>query len=185
MEYYSGILFLTTNRPGQLDEAVKSRVHSTLLYHNLDLKQTKEIFRLNIDRLELIEKQRQAVPNPPTRRLQGDRAGILAFAEKHWLEHQNNELGRWNGRQIRNAFIQAAALARCDYDDDELSDEDEDSRLAIVTDRHFEFVARSVTTFDNYMARARGGLDSERAGRRYDRPEHFLTGEGRLPSSSP
>ncbi|KAK3326169.1 hypothetical protein B0H66DRAFT_550207 [Apodospora peruviana] len=181
MEYYSGILFLTTNRPGQLDEAVKSRVHSTLLYHSLDLHQTKEIFRLNIERLELIERQRQANPEKARRRLHGDRSGILAFAEKHWYKHEKDELGRWNGRQIRNAFIHAAALARYDddYDDDRDDDDDEGPSTAVVTERHFEFVARSVTTFDNYMARARGGLDSERARTRMDRPDHFVQGEER------
>jgi AAA+ superfamily predicted ATPase len=58
MEYYSGILFLTTNRPGQLDEAIKPRVHSALLYRTLSLEQTRNIFRLNIKRLEMIEHKR-------------------------------------------------------------------------------------------------------------------------------
>jgi len=181
MEYYSGILFLTTNRPGQLDEAVKSRVHSTLLYQSLDFQQTREIFRLNIERLELIERQRQANPKPPRVRLHSDRSGILAFAEKHWHEHENDELGQWNGRQIRNAFILAAALARSDGDYDGLDSVDgkEDGpTTAVVTERHFEFVACSVTTFDKYMARARGGLDSERARIRMDRPDRFVMGEG-------
>lgn len=177
MEYYSGILFLTTNRPGQLDEAVKSRVHSTLLYHSLDLRQTREIFRLNIDRLDLIERQRQANPERPARRLHCDKAGILAFAEQHWHKHEKDELGRWNGRQIRNAFIMAAALARCDDDYDDHSHDDENI-TAVVTQRHFEFVAHNVTNFDNYMARARGGLDSERARRRMDRPDHFDKRDG-------
>ncbi|KAK0721610.1 P-loop containing nucleoside triphosphate hydrolase protein, partial [Lasiosphaeria miniovina] len=51
MEYYNGILVLTTNRPGQLYEAIKSRVHSALLYKPLTLKQTREIFIMNIKRL--------------------------------------------------------------------------------------------------------------------------------------
>ncbi|KAK4653923.1 hypothetical protein QC762_0088590 [Podospora pseudocomata] len=185
MEYYSGILFLTTNRPGQLDEAVKSRVHSTLLYHSLDLRQTREIFRLNIDRLDLIERQRQANPERPARRLQCDKAGILAFAEQHWHKHEKDELGRWNGRQIRNAFIMAAALARCDDDYDDHNHDDENIITALVTQRHFEFVAHSVTNFDNYMARARGGLDSERARRRIDRPDHFDKRDDESPRRTP
>jgi hypothetical protein len=32
LEYYSGILFLTTNRVGIMDEAFKSRIHVSLYY---------------------------------------------------------------------------------------------------------------------------------------------------------
>ncbi|KAK4446648.1 hypothetical protein QBC34DRAFT_331121 [Podospora aff. communis PSN243] len=182
MEYYGGILFLTTNRPGQLDEAVKSRVHSTLLYKALDFQQTREIFRLNIERLELIERQLQANPEPPQVRLHSDKSGILAFAEKHWHKHDNDELGQWNGRQIRNGFILAAALARSDGDYDGYDGVDDNGHgplTAVVTERHFEFVARNVTNFDVYMAKARRGLDSERAHSRMDRPDHFIMNEER------
>ncbi|KAF2800360.1 P-loop containing nucleoside triphosphate hydrolase protein, partial [Melanomma pulvis-pyrius CBS 109.77] len=39
LEYYTGVLFLTTNRVGTLDEAFRSRIHLSLLYPaiNLDL----------------------------------------------------------------------------------------------------------------------------------------------------
>jgi hypothetical protein len=174
MEYYNGILFLTTNRPGQLDEAIKSRVHSALLYQTLSLQQTLEIFRMNIERLELIEKQRRNISDPPQGYLQADKTGILAFAEKHWRQHEFDELGRWNGRQIRNAFISAAALARGDLDDNA---GDGRTSVAVLTERHFQDVATSVTAFDKYMARARGGLDSERARTRSDRPDYFVLGE--------
>lgn len=43
LEYYNGILFLTTNRGGVLDEAIKSRVHLNLKYESLNLYQTKKI----------------------------------------------------------------------------------------------------------------------------------------------
>ncbi|KAK4097730.1 hypothetical protein N658DRAFT_510156 [Parathielavia hyrcaniae] len=181
MEYYNGILFLTTNRPGQLDEAIKSRVHSALLYQTLTLQQTLEIFRMNIERLELIEKQRRSIPDHPQAYLQADKTGILAFAEKHWRQHEFDELGRWNGRQIRNAFISAAALARGDLDldggDDDGSAAAAAGVVAVLTERHFQDVANSVTAFDKYMARARGGLDSERARNRFDRPDYFSADE--------
>jgi hypothetical protein len=174
MEYYDGILFLTTNRTGQLDEAIKSRVHSALLYQTLTLEQTLEIFRLNIKRLELIEQQRKAVLDPPKgyMYLQADKTGIVAFAEKHWKQHEFQELGRWNGRQIRNAFISAAALARNDPDH-----ATGDGQIAVLTERHFQGIASTVTAFDKYMARARGALDSERAKIRSDRHDAFDSGE--------
>lgn len=44
MEYYSGILFLTTNKVGTLDEAFRSRVY-------LSLNDTPEILQSNLRRL--------------------------------------------------------------------------------------------------------------------------------------
>jgi hypothetical protein len=179
MEYYSGILFLTTNRPGQLDEAIKSRVHSVLLYNTLTLEQTREIFNINIERLEYIEQRRRKAASDDPKGylpLQADRTGLLAFAEKHWKKHDLDERGRWNGRQIRNAFISAAALARSDATHGDEGRE-EKVHVAVLTERHFETVASSITAFDRYMASARGALDSERAADRLDRHDHFDSGE--------
>ncbi|KAH6640120.1 hypothetical protein F5144DRAFT_86373 [Chaetomium tenue] len=186
MEYYNGVLFLTTNRPGQLDEAIKSRVHSALLYQTLSQAQTEKVFRMNIKRLEYIEMQREKVqPDSSQPYLQPDKTGILEFAEKHWKEHEYDELGRWNGRQIRNAFISAAALARGDVDNNA---SDGRPSVTVLTERHFQGVAKSITAFDKYMARARGALDSERARTREDRPspdEDPETGRNRRPSRNP
>ena len=57
LEYYNGILFLTTNRVGTLDEAFKSRIHMSLYYEPLGMKQTREIFKMNIEKLKEIENQ--------------------------------------------------------------------------------------------------------------------------------
>ncbi|OJJ81253.1 uncharacterized protein ASPGLDRAFT_84664 [Aspergillus glaucus CBS 516.65] len=43
LEYYSGILILTTNRVGQFNEAALSRVHTTLFYTNLNEGDTLRI----------------------------------------------------------------------------------------------------------------------------------------------
>ncbi|PTB61575.1 hypothetical protein BBK36DRAFT_1136748, partial [Trichoderma citrinoviride] len=52
LEYYNGLLFLTTNRVGTIDEAFKSRIHLSLYYPPLDKTQTTDIFRLNIAKLK-------------------------------------------------------------------------------------------------------------------------------------
>lgn len=101
LEYYAGILFLTTNRIGDFDEAFASRVHISLHYPQLDLKSTLEIFKLN---LQLIRTRFQR----KGRKLTIDEDEILAFAEHYWTY---NEKGRWNGRQIRNGCQTALALA--------------------------------------------------------------------------
>lgn len=108
LEYFNGILFLTTNLPGYLDEAVKSRVHLNLRYDALTVEQVKGIFRLNINQLNEIERERSQVLGIVPMDIFEEE--IIQFAEEHWNNH-TDALGRWNGRQIRNAFSIAASLA--------------------------------------------------------------------------
>lgn len=60
LEYYRGIMFLTTNRIGSFDEAFKSRIHVAIRYPDLDtaarrviwenfLKKAKEIYQHGVD----------------------------------------------------------------------------------------------------------------------------------------
>ncbi|KAK3682063.1 hypothetical protein B0T22DRAFT_530543 [Podospora appendiculata] len=58
LEYYSGILFLTTNRVGAIDDAFRSRLHLTLYYPKLTRKQTTEIFKRNFLRMAEINADR-------------------------------------------------------------------------------------------------------------------------------
>ena len=55
LDYYNGILFLTTNRAGVLDEAFKSRIHYKIYYPDLTIEQTVDIWKLNIHRVRRIE----------------------------------------------------------------------------------------------------------------------------------
>ena len=45
LEYYQGIMFLTTSRVGQIDDAIASRVHFKLKYEKLNLEQRTKIWR--------------------------------------------------------------------------------------------------------------------------------------------
>lgn len=107
LEYYSGILFLTTNKVGTFDEAFKSRIHVSLYYDMLDEQQTLEIWKFNLERIKLT------------------RSGRITFdtdAMHDWMKsfYKRNVVkkGRrpWNGRQIRNACQTAAALAEFQND---------------------------------------------------------------------
>lgn len=108
LEYYIGIIFLTTNRVGNIDEAFNSRIHISLYYPPLNHGQTLGIWRMNLDRLSQIEDERSQVTGE--RRLTIARDEILKFAEDLFIIDDM----RWNGRQIRNAFLIASALARFD-----------------------------------------------------------------------
>ncbi|KAI1751998.1 P-loop containing nucleoside triphosphate hydrolase protein [Xylaria castorea] len=50
LEYYRGILFITTNRAGSIDAAFKSRIHLSLRYPALTKSSQKEIWRNFINR---------------------------------------------------------------------------------------------------------------------------------------
>jgi SpoVK/Ycf46/Vps4 family AAA+-type ATPase len=44
LEYFEGVLFLTTNQPTGLDPAIRNRVHLTFDYPDLDCEARREIF---------------------------------------------------------------------------------------------------------------------------------------------
>ncbi|KAK3955237.1 hypothetical protein QBC32DRAFT_205952 [Pseudoneurospora amorphoporcata] len=169
LEYYHGILFLTTNRVGSIDEAFKSRLHMMLYYPPLDRPQTIAIFKANIAKLKAIERQRQLVVDTPTLRIDED--SILRFAERH-CDNGLPDGGRWNGRQIKNAFQIAASMAHytARVTDSELqlqsrkdgSDESKsNATVPVLDDTHFMKVAKATHDFDQYITQARGFNDAK------------------------
>ncbi|SPO06505.1 uncharacterized protein DNG_09195 [Cephalotrichum gorgonifer] len=89
LEYYSGILFLTTNRVTTFDDAFKSRIHIPIRYTDLSVDSRAEIWRNFCKR----------VPGG----VDIDEKGIMRLAE-HDL----------NGRQIKNVVKAAESLAAFD-----------------------------------------------------------------------
>lgn len=89
LEYYEGILFLTTNRISVFDRAFKSRIHLTINYPSLSVGSRRELWKAFIAR-------------------------GAANDQPDWM---NDEcLSAWatqdlNGRQIKNAVRTAHALA--------------------------------------------------------------------------
>lgn len=104
LEYYTGVLFLTTNRIGDFDEAFASRIHISLYYPQLDIESTVEIFELNLDLIE--GRFRESEKGE----IHIDRPGIIKFARGYY-DNPGHRDARWNGRQIRNACQTALALA--------------------------------------------------------------------------
>ena len=138
LEYYSGILFLTTNRIGSFDEAFKSRIHISLYYAPLSESQTLEVWAMNLNRL-----------SKSNRDIFIDKAEIEAFARTHWKDGK-----RWNGRQIRNAFQTAVALAEYDFQEKcEKCKEtgDKPPFKPGLEGRHFKAVATTSAEFDDYL----------------------------------
>ncbi|KAI0120134.1 hypothetical protein GGR51DRAFT_567992 [Nemania sp. FL0031] len=168
LEYYSGILFLTTNRVGIIDEAFKSRIHLSLYYERLTKKQMLAIFRVNLGKLRDIEAQKsKELLHTEIKELdliiKDDK--IIDFAKKHWKATPRH--ARWNGRQIRNAFQIASSMARYDTSKESLANEknagDEKPERPILDDSHFDLVAEIMKRFDTYFEMATGETDEQAA----------------------
>ncbi|KAI1178991.1 hypothetical protein F4777DRAFT_13913 [Nemania sp. FL0916] len=148
LEYYPGILILTTNRVGSFDEAIKSRVHCALYYPKLNKEQTILIWRMNIQTLE--EQNQHLEPNL---RVHFDKQEIESFAERHW--RKGNKETRWNGRQIKNAFQTAVSLAQWDHHQAPgVSAQETGPTLKV---KHFRKVAIASKHFDRYLIKTRRG----------------------------
>ncbi|KAH6660843.1 hypothetical protein BKA67DRAFT_510002 [Truncatella angustata] len=91
LEYYQGILFLTTNRVETFDDAFQSRIHIALRYDELDTKAKKAIFKIFVERVRSL----QEIP-------------ITSFTEEDYNTLARHDL---NGRQIKNTIRTAQALA--------------------------------------------------------------------------
>ncbi|KAJ4404365.1 hypothetical protein N0V82_010505 [Gnomoniopsis sp. IMI 355080] len=165
LEYYDGILFLTTNRVGQMDEAFQSRIHLKLYYQPLDEKQTEQIFRANIKKLRENDAIRRRVNKMPE--LAIDEAKILAFATRPFraagnIGNVNAPLSpaQWNGRQIRNAFHLASSLAYRSMAEELAGSElgGDTSRLSavILDDKQFQVVVKTMQAFDKYIEKTKG-----------------------------
>lgn len=165
LEYYSGVLFLTTNRAGVLDEAVKSRVHISLYYPYLGLKETKALFQTNIDRLRNIEAERARITGKPPMAIEEKR--ILEFAEKHYEKFEKDYDKRWNGRQIRNAFQVATSLARHQYH--RHCEEGNPHRGLYMTSDHFMTVQEATNEYDDYRQKLFNKTDVDIAKEREER----------------
>ncbi|KAK2841626.1 hypothetical protein FQN49_006069 [Arthroderma sp. PD_2] len=154
LEYYNGILFLTTNRIGKIDQAISSRIHLMLHYKRLGKAEIEGIFRINIDRLRQTEKQQNEAG--AERVLVPVESDILRFAADHWNDHPKG-IGAWNGRQIRNAFLIAAALAR-----DEAEEEPPEFQPQLRY-CHFKQVEKVMAEYARFRAHVIGKNDSQQA----------------------
>ncbi|KAL4784385.1 P-loop containing nucleoside triphosphate hydrolase protein [Aspergillus varians] len=116
LEYYKGIMILTTNRIGIFDPAFESRIHFSFFYPDLDFASRKSIWKMFLTRhaREADEQGRKAGPS--------------------FDDTQIDELAKpaLNGRQVKNLVSCARSLA---FDEgDALEMRHLRSALAIVSD---------------------------------------------------
>ncbi|TLD28974.1 hypothetical protein PspLS_03326 [Pyricularia sp. CBS 133598] len=122
LEYYHGIMFLTTNNIATFDIAIPSRVHVAIRYESLNEKQMRAIFKGFLDKL--------------------DPGAIDDYDEilETWFEETIRK-AQFDGRQIRNTVTVALGLARAARED-----RGGDGKL---TQEHLKMAFNNVAAFHN------------------------------------
>lgn len=121
---------------GEFDEAFVSRIHIKLHYPSLDEKSTLDIWRMNMKRLR----------ENTTLDISFDTEEILLFAKAHWKGNEQTPGRQWNGRQIKNAFQVAVALAYWDWESS-----GKKKTRPTLRKKHFKDVRVTSDHFDTYM----------------------------------
>ncbi|EEP81400.1 conserved hypothetical protein [Uncinocarpus reesii 1704] len=91
LEYFQGILFLTTNRVETFDDAFQSRIHVALRYGDLTTKAKRTVWKMFLDKVRTKEGLE-----------------VVKFTDKDYDTLARHNL---NGRQIKNSVRTAQALA--------------------------------------------------------------------------
>lgn len=173
LEYYQGLLFLTTNRVGTFDDAFVSRIHVVIHYPDFTDEQRGQIWDIFFNKLE-----REKENIKFTQR-------TVDYA-KESTEMQS--LG-WNGREIRNgnckpypivfthtndshhqAFNTAVGLA-------EYENERDGKQRVVFHARHLEQVVKMSRAFQDYLSSTHGMSQAEQA-RTYRTRNDYWKGPG-------
>lgn len=93
LEYFKGILIMTTNRVMTFDVAMLSRCHYAVNFKLLTLKQEKEIWQGYVDQLN------------------GKNSSGRSEIQR-WVEQVTKKRTKLSGREIRNLFTTAQTLAQ-------------------------------------------------------------------------
>jgi len=129
LEYYKGVLFLTTNRVESFDGAFTSRIHVALHYRRLTDTDRRRVWTNNFERLE---------------RDSGGRCRVPVAAREFAYESREIRRLRLNGREIRNALQTAVALAEAEAVEDGVES-------STVTEEHLRAVAKMSRGFKDFL----------------------------------
>jgi len=154
MEYFSGLLFLTTNRVGHIDEAFMSRVHVVVGYPGLDDGKRRELWEGFF------------------RKMRDDTKGnirVSPSAKSYVMQDAKDLKIKLNGREIRNALQTAIALAT--YEAQEDPDYSENDQITVAKD-HFEKVLEMSKGFRVYLDKIKGDTVEVRATNLYGRNDY-------------
>lgn len=142
LEYYAGVLVLTSNRVGEIDEAFRSRIHICLFYPKLDQASVAKVWEKNINRIKTSKIG-----------IDIEEEEIRHFYQLLWLQNEKNPSRHWNGRQIKNAFQTAVALAYWDF---HCLPADSRPEKPVLRAKHFRRVGETSAHFDDYIGSVYG-----------------------------
>lgn len=134
LEYYKGVLFLTTNRVAAFDAAFTSRIHVALHYKKLTDADRMRVWTNNFERLE---------------RDSGGKCHVPLSAREYAYASDEMKVLKWNGREIRNGLQTAVALAETEALEDGVD-------KVTVTDKHLRAVVKMSMGFKDFLRRKRG-----------------------------
>jgi hypothetical protein len=92
LDYFQGILFLTTNRVGHFDEAFMSRIHLSLGYEPLSNNAREKIWDNLFKKLQQDHKR-------------GGPEITYEYDAKRYVQSRDVQALEWNGREIRNGKL--------------------------------------------------------------------------------
>ncbi|KAK6506459.1 hypothetical protein TWF506_011367 [Arthrobotrys conoides] len=133
LEYYQGIMFLTTNQIAQFDVAIPSRIHVAIQYQSLKAQQMKDIFVgfiKPLDDSDLVEDYQEIM---------------------EWLDEDVYSIG-FDGRQIRNIVTTALGLARAEFKHRKGKGKLNKNHLKTVINNTRAFKADFLVQYDRYIS---------------------------------
>jgi hypothetical protein len=153
MEYYEGVLFLTTNRPGHIDDSFISRITCPIYYPSLS----------NETKSRIVEKFVKRFQNTDTILIE-DRAVT------YLLEPENCQ--NLNGRELRNVLQNAVAAAEYAMQEVHRPKSEagrvEPKKLIEVKTRHVKAAVQRQRGFQIYLQELRGKSTDARARGKHD-----------------
>jgi len=143
MEYFGGLLFLTTNRIDTMDEAFMSRVHVVMGFEKLSDNTRVSIWSSFFKKLRSEMKEIR----------------VSDEAEQYVLNDPEIVGMDWNGREIRNAFQTAIALA--EYEASERENYKEEDGI-VVDAGHFRRVMELSKDFKSYVDKTKAAKEQSK-----------------------
>ncbi|KAI4931507.1 hypothetical protein J4E85_004100 [Alternaria conjuncta] len=163
LDYFEGIIFFTTNRVGHFDEAFMSRIHVAINYEPLDDQAREQIWDSFFRRLK--ENHRDG----------GPRIDYDYDAKQYVRKSEEVKSLHWNGREIRNAFQTAVALAIAASKTAKQKGRPEADCVPQLTEAHLSQVVQLSAAFKAYNKATHEDMtEADRAfklGNRYDQPD--------------
>ncbi|KAJ4044544.1 hypothetical protein NW761_008545 [Fusarium oxysporum] len=145
LEYYDGILILTSNRVGIFDDAFRSRIQLSLRYKNLGQAERYQIWENFLKHLDHFQQTVQSELNSQSQQFLLIGYGMdISDLRKHLSELSQVDL---NGREIRNALSIARQLALY--------------RKEALQFHHLKDVMDEAKKFDDYLNELNDGFSAD------------------------